>query len=189
MAKLTISDAARVAGVSRVTLHRYINAGKLHRTPDGAMDTAELLRAGFLLHPETLAPETPATPMVQEASPSPVTPTVAAETYALERMVKFLETELERARTRETVLLQVIQDMQHLVDQAQTQSHRLLEAPRAAQPPRTVPAKDDVFDPARHILGKLCPRGHAYQDTGQSLRDKKWDCVVCRRERKRVARK
>jgi predicted site-specific integrase-resolvase len=32
MAKLTITDVARVTGVSRVTLHRYINAGKLSRT-------------------------------------------------------------------------------------------------------------------------------------------------------------
>jgi predicted site-specific integrase-resolvase len=31
MAKLSITDAARVTGVSRVTLHRYIKAGKLSR--------------------------------------------------------------------------------------------------------------------------------------------------------------
>ena len=54
MAQLTISDAARVAGVSRVTLHRYIKAGKLSRTPDGLIDTAELLRIGLVLHPDTL---------------------------------------------------------------------------------------------------------------------------------------
>jgi excisionase family DNA binding protein len=35
MAKLTISDAARVTGVSRMLLYRYIKAGKLSRTPDG----------------------------------------------------------------------------------------------------------------------------------------------------------
>jgi hypothetical protein len=51
MAKLTISDAARVAGVSRVTLHRYIKAGKLSRSADGTIDTAELLRIGLKLAP------------------------------------------------------------------------------------------------------------------------------------------
>ena len=54
MAKLSISDAARVAGVSRVTLHRYIKAGKLSRTPDGLIDTSELLRLGMVLHPDTV---------------------------------------------------------------------------------------------------------------------------------------
>jgi hypothetical protein len=49
MAKLTIADAARVTGVSRMLLYRYIKAGKLSRTPEGLIDTAELLRAGLLL--------------------------------------------------------------------------------------------------------------------------------------------
>jgi len=49
MATLTITDAARVTGVSRMLRYRYIKAGKLSRTPDGLIDTAELLRAGPLL--------------------------------------------------------------------------------------------------------------------------------------------
>ena len=49
MAKLTISDAARVAGVARSTLHRAIRAGRLSVDPDGYIDTAELLRAGYTL--------------------------------------------------------------------------------------------------------------------------------------------
>ena len=34
MAKLTITDAARVTGVSRMLLYRYIKSGKLSRTPE-----------------------------------------------------------------------------------------------------------------------------------------------------------
>ena len=49
MAKLTVVDAARVTGMSRSQLYRYIKAGKLSRTPDGLIDTAELLRAGLML--------------------------------------------------------------------------------------------------------------------------------------------
>ena len=49
MAKLTISDAARVAGVARSTLHRAIHAGRLSVDADGRLDTAELLRAGYTL--------------------------------------------------------------------------------------------------------------------------------------------
>jgi excisionase family DNA binding protein len=44
MAKLTISDAARVTGVSRMLLYRYIKSGKLSRTVEGLLDTA--YRAG-----------------------------------------------------------------------------------------------------------------------------------------------
>jgi hypothetical protein len=53
MAKLTISDAARVAGVARSTLHRAIHAGRLGTDPDGHLDTAELLRAGYTLQGAT----------------------------------------------------------------------------------------------------------------------------------------
>src|SRR5262245_22767102 len=53
MAKLSISDAARVAGVARSTLHRAIHAGRLSVDPDGHLDTAELLRAGYTLHVAT----------------------------------------------------------------------------------------------------------------------------------------
>ena len=48
MAKLTITDAARVAGVARSTLYRVIQAGRLSTDPDGSVDTAELLRAGYM---------------------------------------------------------------------------------------------------------------------------------------------
>jgi DeoR/GlpR family transcriptional regulator of sugar metabolism len=49
MAKLSITDAARVTGVSRVTLHRYIKAGKLSRSADGTVDTAELVNIRLTL--------------------------------------------------------------------------------------------------------------------------------------------
>jgi hypothetical protein len=50
MALLTLVDAARFTGVSRSQLYRYLKAGKLSRTPEGRIDTAELLRAGLMLH-------------------------------------------------------------------------------------------------------------------------------------------
>ena len=53
MAKLTISDAARVAGVARSTLHRAIHAGRLSVDADVRIDTAELLRAGYTLQRNT----------------------------------------------------------------------------------------------------------------------------------------
>jgi predicted site-specific integrase-resolvase len=49
MAKLSKSDAAKVSGVSRQTLYVYLREGRLSADPDGRIDTAELLRAGFTL--------------------------------------------------------------------------------------------------------------------------------------------
>ena len=47
--QLSKSDAAKVSGVSRQTLYVYLREGRLSADPDGRIDTAELLRAGFTL--------------------------------------------------------------------------------------------------------------------------------------------
>ena len=49
----------------------------------------------------------------------------------------------------------------------------------------TVPA----YDTSRFVLGKLCRRGHAWGNTGQSLlRKRQQDCPQCEAERKREKR-
>src|SRR5882724_11636996 len=68
VAKLTISDASRVVGVARSTLHRAIRAGRLSVDPDGHIDTAELLRAGYTLQRST--PQS-APGALQDATPRP----------------------------------------------------------------------------------------------------------------------
>jgi hypothetical protein len=143
MAKLTISDAARVTGVSRILLYRYIKAGKLSRTPDGLIDTAELLRAGLMLQTsdvttpvtmlhdvtaQTVTPQTPVTMPVTEAVTAPATPAASTETRTLERLVDVLQRELDAARERETMLLQMLSQMQQ-------QNQRLLDMPRSAPAP------------------------------------------------------
>lgn len=47
-----------------------------------------------------------------------------------------------------------------------------------------------AFDPTRHRLGKLCPRGHDYQGSGQSLRktSRSGACLACHREQGRERR-
>src|ERR1043166_3468335 len=144
MAKLTISDAARVTGVSRMLLYRYIKAGKLSRTPEGLIDTAELLRAGLLLHtsdvtspvtllhdvtPSPVTAETPVTTPVTEAVIPPVTVTASSETHTLERLIDVLQRELDAAREREALLLQMLSQMQQ-------QNQRLLDMPRTPPPAR-----------------------------------------------------
>src|SRR6266446_849421 len=142
MAKLTISDAARVIGVSRMLLYRYIKVGKLSRTPDGLIDTAELLRVGLVLQtsdvttPVTMLHDvtgssvtsgTPVTMPVTEAVTAPVTPAASPETRTLERLVDVLQRELDAARERETMLLQMLSQMHQ-------QNQRLLDMPRTPPP-------------------------------------------------------
>jgi DNA-binding transcriptional MerR regulator len=122
MARLRISEAANVTGVSRVTLHRYIKTGRLSRNPDGTIDTAELQRIGL---PLKHTPEVTEKPQV----------TLPETDRYLERYIATLESEresltrqLEHALERETFLLR-------LLEQAQLQSQRLLDRPQ----PVTVP--------------------------------------------------
>ena len=49
MARLTPTEAAKAAGVSRSTIYRMIADGRLTRNPDETIDTSELLRAGLTL--------------------------------------------------------------------------------------------------------------------------------------------
>src|SRR5262245_33855482 len=111
-------------------LYRYIKSGKLSRTPEGLIDTAELLRAGLLLHTSDVT--SPVTPLhevtphavtVETAVTSPVTPTNSHEVRTLERLIDVLQRELDAARERETLLLQML-------SQAHQQNQRLLDIPR-----------------------------------------------------------
>jgi hypothetical protein len=168
MALLTVTDAARVTGVSRMLLYRYIKSGKLSRTPEGLLDTAELLRAGLLLQtsdvtigvtplqavtPPPVTPETPVTsPVTSTVIPpvtSAVTPAVSAETRTLERLIDVLQRELEAARERETLLLQMLSQMQQ-------QNQRLLDIPRSSPGPPPHAGPQAVPGPA---TTRGAPRG------------------------------
>jgi DNA-binding transcriptional MerR regulator len=159
MAKLTITDAARITGVSRVTLHRYIKAGKLSRSADGMIDTAELLRIGLVLQADTVLH----TVTVQrDVTPPETSPVTSKDAATLQQLITVLQRELdaahtreEAARERETLLLQMLQQMQQ-------QNQRLLDMPRTSVPPQT----------AQEALGATqtqtpLERGGQRQDTPQ----------------------
>ena len=65
---------------------------------------------------------------VTEAVTAPVTPAASTETRTLERLVDVLQRELDAARERETMLLQMLSQMQQ-------QNQRLLDMPRSAPAP------------------------------------------------------
>ena len=147
MAILTIVEAARVTGVSRSQLYRYIRAGKLSRTPAGHFDTAELLRAGLMLHVPSVPSAHDATLPPVSAVPDPVPHVPSADTATLERLIDVLQRELDASRERETLLAQRLHDretqltqMAHeretqllqIVTQMQQRYDRLLDMPRQA---------------------------------------------------------
>jgi hypothetical protein len=54
--------------------------------------------------------------------------------------------------------------------------------PRSRQPTAARPAATQTppYDPTKYTLGRLCPRGHDYQGTGQSLRRRhNGECAQC----------
>src|SRR5262245_5474528 len=135
MATRTITDAARITGVSRSQLYRYIRSGKLSRTPDGQLDTAELLRAGLPLRvpsvPSTVPPTVPEThdatdPTVSRV-PEPVPRVPSTNTATLERLIDVLQRELDAARARETHLTQRMHEREtHLTQAAHERETQLL---------------------------------------------------------------
>jgi flagellar motor protein MotB len=99
---------------------------------------------------------------------------------------------------------------QQMLHEAQQRYDRLLEAPRPSAPARaprtttavtapgpslqTAPVPEapaaqtapvpEPFDPNKYVLGKRCPRGHNYAETGQSLlRISNRHCLACDREK------
>ena len=148
MAKLTISEAARVAHVARSTLHRAINQGRLSADADGKVDTAELLRAGYMLQgvaqqarASVQQDATPHSSEAQQVAPSLLEERMsllAQERELLQRERDLLQRELERAQEREQVALERERAARerealllHMLEQAQQQSQRLLDMPRS----------------------------------------------------------
>ena len=155
MAKLTISEAARVVHVARSTLHRAINQGRLSADADGKVDTAELLRAGYTLqgvaqHSRASVQQdaTPRTGGAQQVAPSLLEERLGLleqERNLLQRERDLLERELERAQEREQVALERERAARerealllHMLEQAQQQSQRLLDMPRGPAPGQRV---------------------------------------------------
>ena len=193
MAKLTISDASRVAGVARSTLHRAIRAGRLSVDPDGHVDTAELLRAGYTLQrstqqaaPGALQDATPRSSDAQQGAPPVETQaqTVVHQERDLLRLERdLLRRELEAAHGREQAALEREQAARerealllHMLEQAQQQSQRLLDMPRTPPPAPPGPGAPAVAsaprgDMRRRIVALLqeYPEGLSPVQTRQLL--------------------
>jgi hypothetical protein len=160
VAKLTKADAARQLGISRTTLYKLIDQGRVSATPDGMIDQTELVRAAPYVdtlkerartsmdngdvdthyshdeqrecppHPVHAQPWTP----VHERQWTSTDPVVDI----LREQIQVLRDELHAARQaaqeRERDYREQIARLTMMLDQAHQQNQRLLDMPRTPTP-------------------------------------------------------
>lgn len=132
---LSISDAARAAGINRRTLQRAIQTGRLSAAIDAAggrgVDLAELIRAfGPLKEAPQEEPRGQGAAMSQETAPHTAPDTALVD--ALREQVRQVQDQLHHAQERETRLLALLEAEQKARRELET---KLLPAP----PPRPAP--------------------------------------------------
>ena len=151
MARLTKADAARQLGISRTTLYKLIEQGKVSATPDGLIDTAELVRVASTVYAQTERPRTPLDTEVLDTQQSsgehterPVSTSSAhREQVSSERqltstyrdLVDILREQLQAAQARERAYQEHIERLTLMLHEAQQRSDRLLDVPRSAPAP------------------------------------------------------
>jgi len=125
MSLLTFSEAARTAGVSRRTIQRSIQSGRLSAattaTGERAIDTAELLRVfGPLRHAPSDTPASMSQPVATNDAPDD----------AMTMLVEVLRDQLQQAQQEKAHLLALLEAEQQARRELET---KLLPAPRSAQ--------------------------------------------------------
>ena len=133
MARLTKTDAAKAIGVARQTLYDYLNKGRISADPDGRIDTAELIRAGFTLHVD-MSPDG----LNHVYSGRDVTHRIVSDAELPEHdgsltdtqteLIDTLRQDLEREREEKARLLAIVESQQQLIQEAQHTQQKLLTA-------------------------------------------------------------
>jgi DNA-binding XRE family transcriptional regulator len=122
--KLSKVNAAKLIGVSRQTLYAYINSGRISADPEGTIDTAELLRAGFTLRQGEYQNDV-------EPGRDLTFSHVQVDTYR--EIIELLRQQLVEAQERERAAREREALLLHMLRDAQQQSQRLLALPKQAQ--------------------------------------------------------
>ena len=199
MPALTISAAARLCGVDRRTLQRAIHAGRLHLDAAHCLETEELLLSGYLvmdepqalpqLSPQHVPHDTPQwtpqnTPQYLPQLPPLAPPQGTVPLALLERLATVLEALYHEVHVLRTARHVASQDTPHdtprfLPHDTPQDTPQSLPPPAPQGTPQGTPRRRQggqafptphAFDATKYVLGKLCKRQHAYEDTGQTLR-------------------
>ena len=184
MAKLTKVEAARQLGISRTTLYKLIDQGRLSATPDGMIDDTELVRVAPYVdtlreHARTRVDTVDSTDMdthiggdghedrVHERVHEHARTPVHEQTWTgVDTLVDILREQLQRAQERERAYEERERAMQDhiaqltaMLQEAHQQNQRLLDMPRTAppapQPRSTGSIEDPRGDMRRRIVALL----------------------------------
>ena len=170
MARLTKADAARQLGISRTTLYKLIDQGKVSATPDGMIDQTELVRAApyvdtlkersrtsmdnadmdmQLSHDEHY--ERPPEPVYEQ----PWTGVHERQWTSSDPLVDILREQLQRANERERAYEERerayhdhIARLTAMLHDTQQQNQRLLDMPRSTPAPTLPDQRAPVIDEA-----------------------------------------
>ena len=173
MATLTKADAARQLGISRTTLYKLIDQGKLSATPEGLIDTAELVRVMSTVNVHSERQRTPLDtapldtysqgyehrerPVNMSSEHTEQTSSERQLTSSYRDMLDILREQLHAAQERERDYREHIARLTTMLDQAHQQNQRLLDMPRPAPPPHPSSAREPAV--ARTPAPREDPRG------------------------------
>jgi hypothetical protein len=148
MAHLTKAEAARQLGISRTTLYKLIDQGTLSATPDGLIDTAELVRIMSTVNAPRERPRPPlfTVPLdtVRQGSEHHERPAqtfsgqdeqTSSErqfTSSYRDLVDILREQLQAAQERERDYREHIARLTEMLRETHQQHQRLLDMPRSA---------------------------------------------------------
>lgn len=126
MAKVNISQAAKLVGKSRTTIHRKINKGELS-IQNGLIDTSELIRCFGELVPES----------EQSGTSVPSSKVVTTEQVNVQTVhqVELLELKLEKALSELALkdeLNETLKDQIRLLEHRPTDTEKAYQAPTAS---------------------------------------------------------
>ena len=170
MARLTITNAARVAGISRHALSRAITRGRVRRDADGLVDTAELERAGYTLLPNAGAltetrQRARSTEQERNAADTPQTDSLPQDdTDFFLQLRDELRRELNAAHARQLRLLRLVEQLSRYV--AKTLHPGGASALGASPPPQ-------IRTPIMTLLRKHYPEGLTRKEIETSLNSPK----------------
>src|SRR5215475_6759009 len=91
MPRLSMNKAADLCGVARSTIQRAVASGRVPRGADGQIDTADLVRAGYLTPEREQAPIPLRTPMTIRMLYDTVVPLLQTISEQLARLLARLE--------------------------------------------------------------------------------------------------
>ena len=107
--------AMQLTGKSHATLYRHLKSGKLSKTPDGGIDTAELIRVyGEFVSPDAEDTSKPIKPDIEQLYQKDKSDTeiklMQEQINLLKSQLTDTKSQLERSQQKEDKLLQLIEN-------------------------------------------------------------------------------